>query len=269
MAALPDPRELADPDELPDTDELADTPETGAPRAAQPPRCTGDDVLRLASRHVGEKYVLGARAPMANAAWAGPWDCAEFVSWCVFQASGILYGTRPRNDPVLADAFTGFWADQAEAGGHIIDVQEAAAIRGAAVLRKPASGQIGHIVLSDGKGGTIEAHSSKDGVIEGTLSGRRWDCGILVPGIRYFRNEKTPPLEVPAAHILRVTQPLMRGETVRKLQRALRGLGFFPGTADGVYGPQTAHAVKAFQAANALVADGEAGPATLAALSVG
>ena len=70
--------------------------------------------LNLGLNHIGEQYVLGARAPMGNANWRGPWDCAEFASWYVFQAPGILFGTQPQNDPVLADAYTGFWGDQAQ-----------------------------------------------------------------------------------------------------------------------------------------------------------
>jgi cell wall-associated NlpC family hydrolase len=51
-----------------------------------------------------------------------------------------------------------------------------------------------------------------------------------------------------------------RGAQVRTLQRLLR-IG-----ADGVFGPQTARAVKRFQRAHGLVADGVVGPATWAAL---
>ena len=38
--------------------------------------------------------------------------------------------------------------------------------------------------------------------------------------------------------------------------------------ADGIYGPQTAHAVQQFQNAKGLVADGEVGPATFKALKI-
>jgi N-acetylmuramoyl-L-alanine amidase len=227
---------------------------------------TGDAVLTLARLHVGEPYILGARAPMANAAWKGPWDCAEFVSWCVYQSTGVLFGTRPLNDPVLADAYTGYWAEQAQAADALIDVQAAANIPGAIVLRRPAPGQIGHIVFSDGKGGTLEAHSKKLGVIAGTLSGRRWDTGILVPGIHYYRSDKEIVLKPVASEPLRVTQPLMRGERVLKVQQQLLALNYPVGKADGVYGPQTAHAVRAFQVRNGLVADGEIGAATAKAL---
>jgi hypothetical protein len=257
--------------ELGETPELDPTPELGAAaaRTAAFAGKSGDDVVALARGHVGEAYIFGARAPMANPAWRGPWDCAEFVSWCVFQATGILYGTKPRNDPMLADAFTGFWAEQAAAGGHTIAVDDAAGIVGAVVLRKPAGSQIGHVVLSDGKGGTVEAHSKADGVIESTLAQRRWDFGILVPGIRYFRSDASIEVVPPAAAVIRLTTPLMRSERIRRIQRRLLKLGFAPGTPDGVYGPQTAHAVQKFQAEQGgLVADGEVGQATLAALGV-
>ena len=56
----------------------------------------------------------------------------------------------------------------------------------------------------------------------------------------------------------------MRGNDVRKLQKKLIELGYMPeGSADGAYGYQTYNAVRDFQSANGLSADGVAGPATL------
>ncbi len=284
-ASFDDTGDLGDTGDIGDTPDLPDTPALGAalgsahesalgmalglaPSSAVPfTAASGDDIVAQARRHLGEKYVLGARAPMGNATWRGPWDCAEFVSWCVFQASGVLYGTEPRNDPMLADAFTGFWAQQALAGGHLISVAEAAGIAGAAVLRRPRPGAIGHIVISDGQGGTLEAHSSLRGVIADTLSGRRWDSGILVPGIRYLRESAPVALDPPPA-VLRLTQPLTRGEAVRVLQARLLALGLAVGSVDGVYGPQTAHVVRRFQASKGLVPDGEFGPSTMRALAL-
>ncbi len=50
------------------------------------------------------------------------------------------------------------------------------------------------------------------------------------------------------------------------VQRKLAWLGFRPGPLDGIWGRQTAAAVRAFQAANGLEADGILGRLTLAAL---
>lgn len=218
-------------------------------------------VIKLALMHVGEPYVLGARAPMANANWRGPWDCAEFASWCLYQSTGILFGVEPRHDAMRADAFTGYWEQQAHEANAIIPVEKAVAIEGAFLLRVPHSGRVGHIALSDGTGGTVEAHSSLRGVIADTASGRRWDCGVLVPRLRYFASAEAVFID-PPTHLLRLTNPMQRGEAVSELQRNLERLKYFPGAIDGIYGPQTEAAVAAFQADNGLLVDGEFGNET-------
>lgn len=58
----------------------------------------------------------------------------------------------------------------------------------------------------------------------------------------------------------------MRGNDVAELQRLLAGLGFDPGPVDGAYGTGTQAAVRGFQTAHDLEADGVAGPQTVAAL---
>src|SRR5512147_1938917 len=146
----------------------------------------GETLVVLARQHLGEKYVYGSLAPKNNEAWKGPWDCAEFVSWVVFQASGILYGcNRDFGDPSTADAGTTYWHRDARRLGQIISLAQALRTPGCAVLRAPSASKGGHIVISDGNGGTVEAHSPADGVVELKLAERRWDMGVLVPGISY------------------------------------------------------------------------------------
>ncbi len=64
---------------------------------------------------------------------------------------------------------------------------------------------------------------------------------------------------------------LQRGFTdsneVKQLQRRLKELGWYNGSADGDFGPATEAAVKAFQKANGLTADGKAGQKTLEKLN--
>src|SRR6476620_202963 len=73
-----------------------------------------------------------------------------------------------------------------------------------------------------------------------------------------------PPAEKPAsphqaAHVLREGS---RGPEVRHLQRQLSVLGFRPGRADGIVGPKTEAAVKAFQHSRGLAATGVFNPRT-------
>jgi N-acetylmuramoyl-L-alanine amidase len=241
-------------------------PDFKQPLAGRSFMATGKEMVKTALKHLGERYVLGAIAPKNDPDWDGPWDCAEFVSWCVYQIAGILYGCEDnRGNPAQADAFTGFWGRDARSMGKQISVAQAAKIPGAAVLR--LGPKMGHIVISDGRGGTVEAHSSGTGVICHTLSERRWDMGILVPGIRYEENggevDPTPP-----GFIYRLTTPFMRGKKILEIQEKLDRLGYDPGSVDGIFGPRTLTAVLSFQQARGLVADGEVGRQTARALGV-
>lgn len=59
------------------------------------------------------------------------------------------------------------------------------------------------------------------------------------------------------------------GSQVRTIQTKLKNWGYYTGEVDGIYGSQTAEAVRYFQRKNGLTADGVAGPATLRALGMG
>ena len=56
---------------------------------------------------------------------------------------------------------------------------------------------------------------------------------------------------------------IVRTERVKELQRQLHRLGLEPGMVDGRYGPLTTQAVKRFQEAHNLPADGITDPETL------
>lgn len=59
------------------------------------------------------------------------------------------------------------------------------------------------------------------------------------------------------------------GDSVVDLQGWLTALGYDPGASDGVFGPRTDDAARAFQADHGLVAAGIVGPLTWAALDAG
>ena len=67
--------------------------------------------------------------------------------------------------------------------------------------------------------------------------------------------------------LLMLASPMMQGDDVRAVQAAPEARGIPVGT-DGVYGEHTASAVRRFQSANDMTADGIVGPATRAALGL-
>ncbi len=78
------------------------------------------------------------------------------------------------------------------------------------------------------------------------------------------------PMPTPTPAVIQTVETLKtgsRGDAVVQLQNRLKALGYYTGAADGIYGAGTASAVKAFQRANGLTPDGEAGPLTLSKLS--
>src|SRR5262249_51131616 len=126
----------------------------------------------------------------------------------------------------------------------------------------------GHIVVSDGRGGTVEAMGARWGVTRGHLANRRWTNGVLIPGVTYTEiagGVAPPPPKVVVFHD---TQPMMSGPVVKQIQKALKAAGFDPGAIDGQYGSMTAAAVKAYQLAKRLIPDGEVGPQTARSLGV-
>lgn len=66
---------------------------------------------------------------------------------------------------------------------------------------------------------------------------------------------------------LQVEEPRLEGVDVGWAQRRLLALGYDAGPEDGIYGPQTEQAVRAFQSANGLQSDGIVGPETWARLN--
>jgi hypothetical protein len=228
---------------------------------------TGRGILARARQHVGEPYV-NVQVPKNNANWHGPWDCAEFASWLVFQEAGILYGCIDDNAaPAVADAYTGAWQTDSANRGNRISIAQAAGTAGAMVLRfPPEPGTMGHIAVCDGNGGTVEAMDHQHGVAASTVHGRRWDTGVLIPGMTY---DAAGNVNVtPAPLIYRQGATGLDPDVVRAIQRALVAAQLDPGPVDGIYGRNTAAAVAAYQTIKGLVSDGEVGPQTAREMGV-
>ncbi len=231
----------------------------------------GAKMLKLAESRIGEKYI-NILVPKNNPDWHGPWDCAEFMSWLVFQVSGKLYGCIDNAaNPATVEAYTGAWQRDVAQLGKKLSVADAAGIVGAILLRYPPSpGSMGHIVVSDGKGGTVEAMGKKWGVRRGKVSGRAWDTGVLVPWFDYSTAPENPaPVTLAEPKFLyAIGRPNMDKGVIKDIQHALKAAGIHPGPIDGDYGHNTAAAVAAFQTVKGLVVDGQVGKQTAKALKV-
>jgi len=132
----------------------------------------------------------------------------------------------------------------------------------------------GHVGYYVGNGYAVEWKGFSYGCVKTKVAGRGWTHWYKLPFIQYGdissppANDEPPRVDL-GTRTLRYTKghTMLRGEDVLAVQARLAALGFDPGKADGVYGPLTAAAVTAFQAANGLEADGVIGAITRAALT--
>ena len=123
-------------------------------------------------------------------------------------------------------------------------------VRDAANAKGDKLGELAH-------GSTVEVYGLADNgwvlIQQGSLRG--WVNG------KYLAEYSAKP---ELTRILKLKSPNMRGEDVRWAQSRLNALGYNSGTPDGIFGPNTDKAVKAFQRANGLSQDGDIGPNTWA-----
>jgi peptidoglycan hydrolase-like protein with peptidoglycan-binding domain len=123
------------------------------------------------------------------------------------------------------------------------------------------------MAVSDGNGGTVEAHGKLDGITNSVVDGRRWDMGVLVPGVVYKPNP-IMPYRPPSITIYRLMHPNMVSQDLGRIQSALNRRGFDTDGIDNIFGELTFRAVKLFQDSVGLNPDGEVSALTAAALEV-
>lgn len=143
---------------------------------------------------------------------------------------------------------------------------------------------IGYVV--DDALNVIEAKGRDHGVVKYGINqqgadhwngfGRPKFFAVEEPAAATQEPEQQPPApQTPPAtggfkvkRVLKVTKPLVKGDDVKALQKALISRGFHCGTsgADGIFGLSTAQAVRHFQSMNRLIVDGKAGRFTITAL---
>lgn len=225
---------------------------------------TGKQLIDLAAKHIGEKYLLGATVSFENAGYKGPWGYAEFISWIIYQASGIKLGLTNNNFSIKT------WNTDVAKSCRKISISEAAQTYGAILFRSPGYKGMtaGHIVFSDGNGGTIEAKSAQDNVCKSVIKGRPWEYGLLVNGIDYELNAGfvfdygNPPFN------FYVTSPVMSHRIVKDTKKKLAKLDLYHGEENDLYDNEAAIAVSNYQKMKGLTVDGVLGKDTLTSLNV-
>jgi len=237
-----------------------------------------NEMIDLLKTKKGQVYSFGAIAPKDDTDYAGPWDCAEFASFGIYQALNKLLGCdNNAGKPATADAYTGYFGRDVKRGLlKMISIDEAKRTPGAFVLRLAAGSKIGHIAPCKGDGGTIEAASKALGVCELLVDKRRWDYGFVVPGLVAYDYkaaavhgvEVISPYAAPAGLILRLTTPMMKHPMVAVLGEELKKLGLYTKKVDEVYGEGMFKAVWRLQEQLGLVVDGEAGEQVVKALGL-
>ena len=119
-----------------------------------------------------------------------------------------------------------------------------------------------HTGVSIGHGEEVDARGHAYGVVRRPISGTSFTHWARLD-IDYDAPDTE---ENPAPAVRRTLRMGSSGEDVRTLQNTLKRLGFLKGAADGKFGSETREAVKQFQQAGGLAADGVVGAATWAAL---
>ena len=173
------------------------------------------------------------------------YDCRGFTHWCLKQADiSITGGSVARQ-----------WTDKNWAQkGEISEMPDLVCC----VFIRESSGKWSHTGLHVGHGRII--HCSGE-VKPDTVTGDRNWTHYAIPNGLYSDDE------IQKAGVIKMLKKGSQGSAVVALQEMLIQLGYPCGKADGIYGTQTASAVKKFQQDKHLVVDGIAGEATLAAIA--
>ena len=141
------------------------------------------------------------------------------------------------------------------------EIEEGELTAGDLVFRKYlTSSRVYHVGIYMGDGTVVHAKGRDDGVVREDISKTSWN--------RYGRLKCFGEPSAPAysRQLKNAGKPYQSGSDVTAVQAAVKAAGVDPGAVDGSYGPKTEAAVKAYQAASGLVADGIVGVKTWAKL---
>lgn len=222
----------------------------------------------------GWGYVLGGQGEVFTPDLARHWgsiklggkglpyfqnDCAKWYGSKVVDCSGLIVEAFRSAMPYYEDQTANTLYSRCTKKGAISAIPDTPGI---CVWRS------GHIGIYIGDGNIIEARGVNYGVVQTRVDQRdftNWgmlrDASYEPSGTGGISTDKFV-----VRRLLKQTSPLMRGDDVRWLQRALNAAGHNSGPADSIFGTKTRAAVLSYQRAKRLSADGIAGPKTVTSL---
>ena len=178
-------------------------------------------------------------------------DCRGFTHWTLAQAGIQIEGQAVGSQWNTKSN----WAERGD-----IDAMPDLI---AAVFIRAKSGKWEHVGIHIGGGQII--HCSGE-VKRDTVGGdRKWSHYAIPAGL--YTAEEIEKAHKERGIFMRTLKKGAQGDDVRAMQEMLNQLSYSCGTADGIFGAKTEAAVKSFQTANGLTADGIAGPQTLELLA--
>jgi peptidoglycan hydrolase-like protein with peptidoglycan-binding domain len=231
------------------------------------------------AKNAGWGYVFGGQGQIYTRALAEKWAaakksgrgydyyvvrCSRWFGKIIVDCSGLVIEAYRSQIPKYGDKTANTIYSKSVQKGKLSSIPE---IPGLCVWRS------GHIGIYIGNGKVIESGGSTVGVVLSKLNApatnKKWTNWGRMADVDYSNPSTPSEPDPPSAWLgryLRLAAPYLNGDDVAQVQMALRDKGYDPGTIDGIYGPYTERAVKAFQTANKLEVDGIVGEETTAAL---
>jgi len=233
----------------------------------------------IKAKNAGWGYVFGGQGQVYTRELAEKWaamkksgrgydyyvvKCAKWFGKIVVDCSGLVIEAYRSKIPGYGDKTANTIYSKSVQKGKISTIPE---IPGLCVWRS------GHIGIYIGNGKVIESGGTSVGVVLSKLTapatGKKWTNWGKMADVDYSNTtipKQPDPSSCWVGRYLKIKAPYMRGGDVEQVQTALKNSGFDPGAIDGIYGPYTERAVKAFQKKKGLKVDGIVGPETAKAL---
>lgn len=207
----------------------------------------------------------GKQSECAGCKWDGKqaYDCAQLTRYaCKAAGTELVSGANSQWNKVTWDK-----------KGKIDTLPD---VPGVILYHVNSSGTMTHTGVYIGGGYAVEARGAKYGVVKTKVQDRTWTHWAALPGVLTgdqviivpVEPEAEPPkkeeAQPTASGVIQMNtlRNGSRGTQVKVLQFLLNELGYDCGEADGIFGSKTLSAVKAYQKAKGLSADGICGKNT-------